>query len=103
VGRPCKVDFAITFEERQKVQLCRAKIAKALHALETDINVIRGCVQRCYFFAQRCNLPTGATIPAFQHLLSELRAHRDAAFRIMRQCDWTAGLVYTFSPSITSR
>ena len=81
------------------MQLCRSKPLKALHALDTDISIIRGCDDRCRFLATLHGLPRAdRSLPDFKHHLSELRAHRTVASCILRQCAWTASLVLHASP-----
>ena len=95
VGKDCKVDFAITFDGRQKVQACRSKILKAQHALDTDISVVRGCEARCLFLAKSHKTPSSETaLSDLRSHLTELKAHRAVTYRIISRCSWTAGLVY---------
>lgn len=94
VGKSFKVDFSITFDERQRVQQCRSKLLKALHALDTDIGIVQGCETR-YRHLARLNSKqrSEACLQDLEWHLAELRAHKAATIRIMRLCTWTSNLV----------
>ena len=95
VGKDCKVDFAITFDSRQKVQTCRSKLLKAQHALDTDISVVQGYEARCRFLARSHKTSLSKTaLSDLRNHLTELKAHRAAIYRISSRCSWTSSLVY---------
>ncbi|KAI4175203.1 MAG: hypothetical protein LQ346_008105, partial [Caloplaca aetnensis] len=95
-------DFSLTFEDRQKIQQYRSRLSVALHALDTDIDIVQGCKARYCHLAKHSDSSTQATRPVTdaQHLqdqfdwhLAELKAHRHAARSIIEHCSWTANLV----------
>ena len=95
VGKDCKVDFAITFDGRQKVQACRSKLLKAQHALDINISVVRGCEARCQSLARPHKTTSSQTVLSdLRNHLTELKAHRAVTYRIFSRCNWTASLVY---------
>ena len=95
MGQTRAVDFSLTLKERQKVQQCRTKLLKALHALDADIEIVQGCQARHRYSAQRYGIEKSERcLEDLEWHLSELRAHRTAAIRIISYCTWTANLVY---------
>lgn len=84
----------MTFNERQKVQLCRTKLLKALHALDMDIAIVDACEARYrYFVKTEVMKRSHAILQDLEWHSAELRAHRTATMRIMSYCTWIADLV----------
>ncbi|KAL8896737.1 MAG: hypothetical protein Q9207_007562, partial [Kuettlingeria erythrocarpa] len=94
-------DFSLTFEERQNIQQYRNRLSVALHALDTDIDIVQGCKARYRHLAKHSDSSTQARRPVpdaqrlqdqFEWHLAELKAHKRAARSIIEHCSWTANL-----------
>ncbi|KAL8916948.1 MAG: hypothetical protein Q9208_008269 [Pyrenodesmia sp. 3 TL-2023] len=94
-------DFSLTFADRQKIHEYRTRLSVALHALETNIDIVQGCKARCRHLAKHSDSSRQARAPAtdtqplrdqFEWHLTELKGHKRAARSIIEHCTWTANL-----------
>ncbi|KAL8752241.1 MAG: hypothetical protein Q9184_005797 [Pyrenodesmia sp. 2 TL-2023] len=97
-------DFTTTFAECQKIQEYRNRLLVAPSALDTDIDIVRGCKARYRHLARHSDHSTQARAPVtdtqrlrdqYEWHLSELKRHKRVARSIIEHCIWTANLVRT--------
>ncbi|KAL8853066.1 MAG: hypothetical protein Q9221_002096 [Calogaya cf. arnoldii] len=94
VGRPYKNDYAVMFEDSQRVQNIQEQLLRTMVVLNAHLEVVSGCKMHCRILgvrSQRC--PSQDLVAELDDHSSELRIHRSAVNATLERSQGTLNLV----------
>ena len=87
-------DFDLNFTNIQKLQLVRRRLFRSLSALESAIEITRGCIEFCKDYDSISTGPEDGLLPAqMQNISSKLKGHRRRVLTLLKYFDRSTNLV----------